>query len=212
MPVQFKIEDGVTHFNLDHSKGKPLPEKLIREINAWRGLLRTLGWLGQDPKRYYGVGFGNVSQRLTSGRNPQFVISGTQTGHIETLTPRQYTTVVSSVPEMNAVTSKGPVKPSSESMTHAMIYRLIPNARVVFHVHAPKLWRAAAKHKLPSTGRHVPYGTPEMAQEVARLLRNSALERHNVFWMRGHKDGVVSFGQTADEAGLRLIELAKKAL
>lgn len=204
---RFRIDDeGVTKYRLEYHRGKRAARGLIREINAWRGLFFRLGWIGQDPSRYRGVGFGNVSRRIGgTGGQPRFVISGTQTGNRHTLSPAHFTVVEKSFPKENRVIARGPCPPSSESMTHAVVYRLDPTAQVVIHVHAPLLWKQARRLGLPQTGRFVPYGTPEMAAEVERLFKTHRLQSQKIFSMAGHKDGVVSFGRTAEEAALRLI-------
>ena len=56
-----------------------------RALAAWREILARLGLLGQDPARYGGAGYGNVSARLgpfgdvPRGRR-RFLVTGTQTG------------------------------------------------------------------------------------------------------------------------------------
>ncbi len=212
MSPQFDIDDdGVTHYQLRLKKGAAPSSKFIEEINAWRTILHQLKWIGQDPKRYKNVGFGNVSRRLTSGKNPAFVVSGTQTGKKPVLTHKQYSTVLEAYPPKNLVIAAGPVPPSSESMTHSQIYSLDKSANVVIHVHAPVLWNNAKKLKLPVTKRAVPYGTPAMAAEVERLMRTGRLKKMKIFAMLGHRDGIVSFGKTADEAGMRLVDYAISA-
>ncbi len=55
--------------------------------------------IGQDPARYDGYDFGNVSQRIGDIDAPHgkrsFIISGTQTGHLQELDSRHYTRVMS---------------------------------------------------------------------------------------------------------------------
>lgn len=209
MTRRFSLDDeGVTHYQLRFQKAKPVSPKLITEINSWRGFLHTFGWIGQDPKRYRGIGFGNISRRLKKG----CLVSGTQTGRMPHLTHKHYSTVLKAFPEKNVVHAKGPLPPSSESMTHAQIYSLDPSANVVIHVHSPLLWKAAARLKMPTTPHNVPYGTPEMAAAVERLYHSGRLSKAKIFAMAGHRDGVVSFGVTADEAGLRLMQYAQLAL
>src|ERR1044071_5796846 len=133
---RWRIDDeGVTHYRLEFRRRAPVRAALIKEINGWRSLLHALGWIGQDPKRYRGVGFGNISRRLP-GRvdNPRFIVTGSQTGKYPHLKPRHYSLVEKSFPQENRVMASGPSKPSSESMTHAIVYRLDPTAQVVIHV------------------------------------------------------------------------------
>jgi hypothetical protein len=42
-------DEGVTHYQLEYRRGPAVPLNLVREINAWRTLFHTLGWIGQDP-------------------------------------------------------------------------------------------------------------------------------------------------------------------
>jgi ribulose-5-phosphate 4-epimerase/fuculose-1-phosphate aldolase len=143
--------------------------------------------------------------------NPRFIVTGSQTGKYPHLKPRHYSLVEKSFPQENRVMASGPSKPSSESMTHAIVYRLDPTAQVVIHVHAPLLWKNARRLGLPMTRRNVHYGTPEMAAEVIRLFKTRQLRTKKIFSMSGHLDGVISFGSTADEAGLRLIDYAMRS-
>lgn len=208
--------EGVTHYQLHFTSGAAVDGSLIKEINSWRSVFHASGWIGQNPQRYRGVGFGNISRRMVGRRDrygiPRFVVSGTQTGHLPFLSRRHYTTVTRCHPSTNQVWAKGPVRPSSESMTHAMVYSLDRSAHVVIHVHAPVLWKAAAQLRIPRTAPQVPYGTPEMAREVQRLWRKGKVRHAKIFAMGGHRDGIVSFGKTAAEAGLRLVDYGVRAL
>src|SRR5437763_738723 len=99
----------------------------------------------------------------------------------------------------NAVTCSGPAKASSESLTHASIYKSLPAVNAVIHIHSEKLW-ACYLNKIPTTKMEVPYGTPEMANEVNRLIQEEKLEEKKIFAMAGHKDGIVCFGNSLSEA------------
>jgi hypothetical protein len=79
------------------------------------------------------------------------------------------------------------------------------------HAHSPHIWRHAAELQLPMT-EDVPYGTPEMAQEVARLYRESDVAQKRIFGMAGHEDGIVTFGATAEEAGFVMLGTLARAL
>jgi L-ribulose-5-phosphate 4-epimerase len=74
----------------------------------------------------------------------------------------------------------------------------------VFHVHSPEIWTHRHELGLLETRVDVPYGTPEMANEVRRLFAETDLRERRIFTMAGHEDGLVSFGDTATEAGSRL--------
>jgi L-ribulose-5-phosphate 4-epimerase len=206
--------EGILKFQLDFAPGPALSDDEVRELNAWRKLLYMTRLVGQDPQRYGGYGYGNVSRRLaTDGANAQaqFVVSGTQTGELAELTAAHYCVVTACLPKENRVVAHGPLKPSSESMTHGMVYEMDDAARYVFHVHAPDIWHAARVLDLPLTREDVPYGTPEMAEEVRRLFRQTPVRQRGIFAMGGHEDGVVSFGHSAEEAGNVLIDCLVRA-
>lgn len=198
--------EGVTRFVAHHTHAGAVeaPEELWRALLGWRAVLFDLGVLGQDPQRYGGAGFGNVSARLDSGPT-HFLVSGTQTGGTRQLSRTGFAQVTHHDVPANTVHSVGPVAPSSESLTHGTLYACDPRVRWVLHVHAPNLWGQAARLGLPRTAADVEYGTPQMAQAVERLVTTRALADVNVFTMEGHQDGVVAVGNTADEAGCALV-------
>ena len=163
--------EGVIKFQLQFSPAEPIPDRHLREINAWRRILYLTGLIGQDPGRYGGYGYGNISQRLPAREadrlgDGRFVISGTQTGQLAHLTNEHYATVLACEPDRNWVAAEGPIKPSSESLTHGAIYSLDPALRCVIHAHSPEIWQRARELDIPTTRPEVPYGTPEMAAET----------------------------------------------
>ena len=84
--------------------------------------------------------------------------------------------------------------------------------RYVMHVHSPELWRHAHTLDVPITRPDVPYGTPEMSDEVRRLFRETDVRQRRLFAMGGHEDGLVSFGRTAEEAGAVLLNDLARAV
>ncbi len=197
-------QEGVIKYQLEFQEAEPLRPHDFSDLLRWHHRFKMARILGQDPGRYEGYGFGNISERLNQ---VSFVISGTQTGHLDVLGPRDYAVVVRAVIEENRIISEGPVKPSSEALTHAAVYALDPDIRFVFHVHSPGIWQVRKKLNLPETAADIPYGTPEMAGEVKRLFDSGTLVERSVFAMAGHEDGIVGFGRTADEAGDGLMRL-----
>lgn len=192
--------EGVIKFSLQHEFAM-LAEFDVSDLNVWRTRLAGLGLIGVDKNRYGGLGFGNLSVRSAAG----FVITGSQTGLKNTLVLADYAEVFASDPELNLVCSRGETQPSSESMTHAILYAANPDVDAVFHVHSPRLW---AQLDLPSTDSAIAYGTPEMGkavQELNEIQRNAGL-----FRMGGHKDGIVSFGLTAQIAGNLILQALNK--
>ena len=206
-----KEQEGVIKYRLEHAQ-KPIDEKFsLGDINAWRTIIFRLGLIGQDPERYGSLGFGNISQRLDS-QSSQFIISGTQTGHIENLSPEHYCLIVKADPRKNRIQSCGLRKPSSESLTHASIYDQDSNIQAVIHVHSPEIWNNTAALNLPHISADIPYGTVEMAIAVERLFLSGSLQQTSLFTMLGHEDGVVSFGASMQEAAWVLIKYLALAI
>ena len=206
-----KEQEGVIKYQLEHTE-KPIVEKIsLSEINAWRTIIFRLGLIGQDPERYDNLGFGNISQRLDS-QSSQFIISSSQTGHIEHLSPEHYCLVVKADPRKNQIQSCGLYKPSSESLTHASIYAQDGNIQAVIHVHSPEIWNNTAALNLPHISADIPYGTVEMAIAVEQLFQSGDLQRTSLFTMLGHEDGVVSFGVNMQEAAWELIKCLSLAI
>lgn len=210
--------EGVTQFQAMHRAAPHSAEVLDRlgPLAAWRALLVGLDGIGQDPARYDGAGYGNVSVRLgpfpgSRGARP-FVVSATQTGGLPCVSAEHFAKVERYDPHSNTVWSSGPRPPSSESMTHGAIYDLAPALRAVVHVHCPVLFGVAERLGLPATRADIGYGTPAMAQEMERLWRTSTLSETQALVMAGHEDGVITFGRTLEEAGGTLVRLQARAL
>jgi hypothetical protein len=203
--------EGVIKFRLDFEFGPAPKDETLSELNAWRQIFCQLGLLGQDPRRYEGLGFGNLSRRADSSAEA-FVISGTQTGGFSTLNPEHYVTVLSCDPEQNRVTAKGPIHPSSEALTHGTLYRRSPAVQWVMHLHSPTLFKSRDRLALPTTDPAAEYGTPQMAAEIVRLFDLAPQGQAGLIVMGGHKDGVVAFGPTAGETGQLVVATLAQAL
>ncbi len=198
-------QEGIIKYQIEHTQ-KPIKSKVsFREINAWRTIIFRLGLIGQDPERYDNLGFGNISQRLDY-QGSQFIISGSQTGHIEHLSSEHYCLIVEADPRKNRIQSCGLLKPSSESMTHASIYAQDSSIHAVIHVHSPEIWSHTADLNLPHISAEIPYGSVAMAIAVERLFQSGSLQTTSLFTMLGHEDGVVSFGGSMQKAAWELIK------
>lgn len=201
--------EGVIKFDLTHHP-KPLePNDEWQTLNAWRSILFQLQLIGQNPNRYEGLGFGNISVRLSSER---FLITGSQTGHLEPLTLEHYCLVTHADPHRNQIESEGLIRPSSETLTHAAIYQCDSQIRAVIHVHDPLIWHHCEALGLAVTPAHIPYGTRQMAESVQQLIQHQKQPTQSVFGMLGHEDGIVSFGTSLAQAGKELIDIYARAL
>ncbi len=206
--------EGVIKYQLDHQDETLEKNISIAEINTWRTLLFKLKLIGKIAGRYEGYGFGNISQRINcSNHNAiQFIISGTQTGGLETLSRQHYSHVLMANPIKNFIHSAGETKPSSEALTHASIYQQNSRIQAVIHVHSPEIWNNTQQLKLAFTSADITYGTPEMAIEVERLLQTEKLKTDQIFSMLGHKDGVIAFSDSIEKAACIIIKYFAKAV
>ena len=201
-------QEGVIKFRLEHEFKCLARSAELETLMQWRDFSRHLKLIGQDEGLYGGLGYGNISVRHG---HQGFLISGSQTGAIDQSRIEHYAWVHAGNPRQNKLSSVGTVKPSSESMTHEVLYLLHADIHCVLHAHSAIIWQAADKLALPATSQHVAYGTPEMAQAVTALCE--PLGTSAVFVMKGHQDGVVSYGRTAAEAiGLMTNTLAAALL
>lgn len=209
--------EGVIKFRAEHDDAPLSPCRIASaasELAAWRTVLFNQGLIGQDPARYEGAGYGNLSARLGDEGEPgarPFLITGTQTGGASRTELAQFCEVKRWDLAAHRVWSQGRILPSSESTTHAAIYDVDPAVRFVFHAHCPEVFGAARTLGLPYVPSGVAYGTADMAREVASLFRTPDLRARRVLVMLGHEDGVISFGRTASEAGQALLDVLTEA-
>ncbi len=205
-------EEGVIRFAYDLAppEGAILDAELFAQLRAWRTILTRLDLMGQTPARYQGFGFGNLSVRDPE-RPGEFVITASQTGGVQHLTQEDLTRVLSCNLERFWVDAMGAQPPSSETLTHAMIYAADARIAWVFHCHSPAIWSRADALALPATPEEVGYGSPEMAAATAKLLAGYH-SRPLVFVTRGHTDGLFSCGPTARDAGGLVVSYLARAL
>ena len=194
MSTQITIDEGVIKYRCHWEKTAAVQSSEVTELTRYRDALHQLNLIAEYSD---GIGFGNLSQRYRPGLcdRPQFIISGTQTGHLPTLTATDYALVTAFDPGQNTLTCQGLRQASSESLTHGIIYAQQPSIRAILHVHHHQLWQQLL-NQVPTTQANVPYGTPEMATETQRLFAESDLPRSKIFVMAGHEDGIVAFGES----------------
>ena len=179
----------------------PLPElPLLQELCLWRDVLFRNGLIGLTAD---GIGYGNLSVR--SGPGAQFFITGTGTGGLPHMSAEHCSEVLEVELHRPRIRCRGLVRPSSESLSHAALYLCSPAIGAVAHVHDAALWHRL-RGKLP-TATALGYGTPELAADIQRLVREHRLIPSGVIVMGGHQDGLLSFGQTLCEAVTLLLRL-----
>jgi len=211
-------DEGVIKFEVEHTRQELDGHRygsLACKLIAWREVMSKLGLVGQDPARYGGAGYGNVSARVgpaSAGHGRRaMLITGTQTGGRPRLALRDLCLVERYDDARNWVRSVGLIQPSSEAMTHGAIYDLSPAIRFVYHAHCPVIWRQARALAIPATDPSVPYGTPAMAQAARQLYASSTLSATRILAMGGHEDGIIVFGENAAEAGSAMVRYLARA-
>ena len=209
-------KEGVIQYQLDFTAGPSPDFEQINELNAWRRILYLLHLIGQDPDRYEGFGFGNISCRYQTKEKQkntaEFIISGSQTGHLPYLGNEHYAIVTEFEPLQNKICATGAIKPSSEALTHGAVYKASADISAVFHAHCPEIWNHAEQLGISATNKYVSYGTPAMAEEIENLMSEPAVINTGILIMAGHTDGVLTFGNTAQEAGNTLVDYYSRAL
>jgi hypothetical protein len=196
---------GFVKFNCHWSQSGPvISDEQFEIINNWRDILFNMDLIGAYEN---GVAFGNISMRI-NGTN-QFVITGSATGEIPELEPGHYVKVNSFNIDDNAVQCVGPLKASSESLTHAAIYMTDPGANAVIHVHCIDLWNELI-HKVPTTNPSMDYGTIALAKDIFRLFKESDVIEKRIIIMAGDRAGILTFGHDMDEAANVLLSYLRK--
>lgn len=186
--------EGYIKFQAAWEKGDPADPAFLADLIAARKQLFKMGLIGAYPD---GVGYGNISKRRDA--RGQFAISGTATGHLETLGPEHFSLVVGADIAANRIYCAGPALASSESLTHAAVYQTCPEVNAVIHIHDRGLWEQWV-NKAPTTIGSAAYGTPEMAFSIAKLLADPILREWKFLVMAGHPEGCISFGKNLNEA------------
>ncbi len=171
-------------------KKKELPDDTrTAEVMMWGAKLHKLGLLPAEA----GGNAGNISFRNSRG----FVITagGVSKGR---LTPKNFVQVLNANLDTRKVEVEGELEPSSESMAHHLVYRERADVNAIVHVHDDLAMKHAHKLKLRSTAKAHPYGTVELANEIAK-----ALDHERFLVVKGH--GVISFGKSLWEAGKMIL-------
>ena len=200
------IDEGYIKFDSHWRNTGPLDNAEIESLNRWRRPLYDAGLIGQYEE--HGIGFGNLSVRAAAAQR-QFIISGSQTGHLPDLGAEHYALVEDYDIDRNRVYSIGAREASSETMTHAAIYDLDPEIGAVVHVHSEAMW-AGLKGSAATTDADVAFGTPEMAREFHRLFRETDFRKIGIAVMAGHDSGLVSTGSNLQEAAERILAMDAK--
>ncbi|WRH65975.1 MAG: hypothetical protein RSE13_20055 [Planktothrix sp. GU0601_MAG3] len=77
------IDEGVVKYSCEWVLGETVALESIKSLIQWRNRIHKLGLIGVYEN---GIGFGNISIRIP--HTLQFIISGSQTGHLAELETR----------------------------------------------------------------------------------------------------------------------------
>ena len=203
-------QTSVIKFKCIFVKGYPQNTELISELVTARNRLFEMGLIGVNKD---GFGVGNISIRhpMISRNKVNFIITGSQTSGIKPkeVNENHFVLVNDYDISRNKLYGYGPIKPSSESMTHAALYECDKNIKCVVHIHNLNLWKSTL-NKLPTTDISAKYGTPEIAMAVKKLWqerKNDMKYNIKVCTMGGHQEGLLSWGNSIDEAISNMVSI-----
>jgi ribulose-5-phosphate 4-epimerase/fuculose-1-phosphate aldolase len=199
------MNEGYVKFAMHLTDGDFPVFPALERLNKVRTELHDSGLIGVLPN---GIGYGNVSVRLEG--SDKFVISGTATGAKRVLAPEDYSRVDSFNPVRNEVFCAGRIRASAESMSHGAVYQANPAIHCVIHVHSQCLFRFMLNGGYRRTPVQAAYGTPEIAEETVQLVR-AAGTAQGLFVMAGHEDGVIAYGEDADQTKQLLFAVYQKS-
>ncbi len=175
-------------------KSAEIPGKLFGIINPARNKLAQMGLIGQYTGR---LSYGNISIREENTR--QFYITASGTGKLKKTGKEHYVRIVFCDIDGNFCRFSGKGLPSSETLTHHIIYDICKDAVAVIHIHSRQLWDIL-KGRIPATPQSAGYGTVEMVKEVAKLFEKNRFDNEKLLVMEGHEEGIISFGNSMEEA------------
>jgi L-ribulose-5-phosphate 4-epimerase len=182
------ILDGVIKYSLHHVTA-PLIEVDSSELKHWFKVCRGYNLLGQDSERYDGAAYGNISQKLDQG----FIITGTQVSGLDEIN-KEHLCWVTQVDAAN-------------NQVYSTLYDADSAIQAIIHVHSPELWA----RDLPSTSPDIAYGTPEMAEAVAELLKDPKVRDLGCIRMGGHEDGILFFSENMTKTGEKVVQIMEKS-
>ncbi len=199
------VNEGYIKFKCDWEKQTfCFSDELFKYINEWRQKLFDHGLIGAYDN---GIGFGNLSMRKRTSNH--FIISGSATGNYPALNKSHYAKVTDYDLNNNYVKCIGETKASSESLTHAVIYKSMSSINAVIHTHNKRMWEKLLNLEA-TTSSDAEFGTPEIAFEIKRLLGNKKTLERKIIVMGGHEEGIITFGKDLDEAGNTLLNYKNK--
>lgn len=198
------MDEGYIKFSLQlEDADPPQMNSLLTELNEVRTRLFDMKLVGILPE---GIGYGNVSVK----KGETFIISGSATGGKRVLDAADYSEVTKIDIAANSLSCRGKIKASSESMSHAAVYNALESVNCVIHIHNREIFDCMIEQKAQETPADAAYGTVEIAEAVMRVA--SVSDSASSLVMRGHQDGVLSWGSSVNEAMEQVLYWYKRAL
>ena len=183
--------EGIIKFEAKRISSETVSDDEFALINPWRQQCYDNGYIGVGKD---GIAYGNISFR--SGADNEFIISASATGGIAELKISDYSRVINFDIANNSLKCKGPKLASSESLSHAAIYKANSAVKAVLHIHNIELWSKLI-HKIPTTPIEAEYGTQAMANAISSIVKNSEIGNGMII-MAGHKEGIISYGSNIE--------------
>ncbi len=199
-------DEGYIKFVLDFKQEKLPYDITIGKINNLRTKLHQQKLIGVYLD---GIGFGNISYRL---EGDSFLITGSATGKDEKIDASCYSIVDDYDIEKNWLHCIGPVRASSESLSHGALYQANKEINSVIHIHDLTLWEwMMSQEGYAKTPVDAAFGTPEMAHSIQEIARKGKVP-FGVMVMGGHKEGVIAYGVTPQDSydALQLLVIGSK--
>ena len=197
------VDEGQLKYTAEHTQTPAVEVSGWEKLNDARSRLFNLGLVGVTP---CGIGFGNLSIRAQADK---FLISGTATGAFAVLTNNDYCLVSYFDIHKNHVVSFGPVRPSSESMTHGSVYLANSKVNAVIHIHSRAIFDGMIHASYAATPQTAAYGTPEIAIAIGKCVQETG-EEEGAIVLLGHDEGVITYGPTVEKAFSLIQELYNK--
>jgi ribulose-5-phosphate 4-epimerase/fuculose-1-phosphate aldolase len=197
MEDAYMANEGYVKYTAEHTTAPAIETPRWEELNRAKTKLREMGLVGMTSN---GIGFGNLSLRVEGNK---FLISGTATGALPVLGPEGYCLITLFDVDENRVVSTGPVKPSSETMTHGVIYRSCPGVNCVIHIHSRAIFDGMIRDKYPATPETAAYGTTDIARAIGKLVHHDSDDsgrNEGSIVLAGHDEGVIVYGSTVERA------------
>jgi len=185
-------DEGYIKYTIHWENSAAPNHQCMPELSTFRNVLHDLGLIDAYPD---GIGFGNISHREKENR---FIISGTQTGHIAKADASHFSLVNSCTIENNELFCIGPIKASSEALTHFAFYAASPEIQSVIHVHHLALWEKLL-HQVSTVPETVAYGTTDMAKEIKKIILTENVGS-KIIVTAGHREGIFTFGDSLQAA------------